>query len=220
MLLMLYYTFWDAGLSELKEQHFDHVESALYWLIENPLCFEELKDVIQYQCDKIDIVGRAIPELGSDVPIDLYCNYTIDQVLAALGKHKAWKHSHFQEGVLHLKDRNMDVFFITLNKYEKDYSPSTMYHDYAINERVFHWQTQSRTTVTSPTGQRYINQRKTKHPVLLFVRDKKSEGTVTMPFTCIGLADYQSHSGSAPISIEWRMREALPAFVLQTAVKV
>ncbi|OLN27466.1 Helicase, C-terminal:Type III restriction enzyme, res subunit:DEAD/DEAH box helicase, N-terminal [Desulfosporosinus metallidurans] len=44
---------------------------------------------------------------------------------------------------------------MTLNKSEKDYSPSTMYQDYSINEELFHWQSQSRTTVESLTGQRY-----------------------------------------------------------------
>jgi superfamily II DNA or RNA helicase/HKD family nuclease len=220
MLLMLYYTFWNVGLSDLVDYKFDCIESALYWLVENPLCYKELQEMLRYQFGNIDIVGKPIPTLGSNVTIDLHCNYTTDQILAALGKHKAWKHTHFQEGVLYLSDRNMDVFFITLNKSEKDYSPSTMYQDYAINERVFHWQSQSRTTVNSPTGQRYINQRHSKHSVLLFVREKKSEGTVTLPFTCIGLADYRGHRGSAPISIEWSMRETLPAFVLRSAVKV
>jgi hypothetical protein len=112
----------------------------------------------------------------------------------------------------------MDVFFVTLVKSERDYSPTTMYQDYAVNERVFHWQSQSRTTVDSPTGRRYINQGKTRHPVLFFVREKKrNENGVTMPFTCVGLADYKSHRGSAPISMEWTMREPLPAFVLDVA---
>ncbi|MCI3921066.1 DUF3427 domain-containing protein [Paenibacillus sp. TRM 82003] len=219
-LLMLYYTFWSVGLSDVKGHAFENVEAALYWLVRHPLCYDELRDVLQYRLDRIDIVGRPIGELGADVPIDLYCNYTVDQVLAALGKHKAWKHTEFREGVLYMQERGLDVFFVTLNKSEKDYSPPTMYHDYAVNERVFHWQSQSRTTDTSPTGQRYIRQHETKHPVLFFVREKKSDGIVTLPFTCVGLADYRSHRGSAPISMEWTMREALPAFVLRAAVKV
>ena len=220
MLLMLYYTFWDVGLSDWKDRSFRTVEEALYWLIEHPYAYSELVDVLQYQYEKIDIVGRPIPGLGEEFPIDLYCNYTIDQILAALGLHKPWKHKHFQEGVLYLEERNMDVFFVTLVKSEKDYSPTTMYQDYAVNERVFHWQSQSRTTVNSPTGQRYINQKYTKHPVLFFVREKKrNENGVTLPYTCVGLADYKSHSGSAPISMEWTMREPLPAFVLDVAVR-
>ncbi|HEX7064372.1 MAG TPA: DUF3427 domain-containing protein [Bacillales bacterium] len=219
MMLMLYYTFWNVGLSELKEPQVDTVERALYRLLEHPYAFTEVRDVLLYQFDNIDIAGRAIPGLDAEIPLDLYCNYTTDQILAALGRHKAWKHAHFQEGVLHVKERNMDVFFVTLTKSEKDYSPSTMYHDYAVNDHVFHWQSQSRTTVQSPTGQRYIQQQTTKHPVLFFVREKKADGGVTMPYTCVGLADYKNHWGSAPINIEWTMREKLPAFVLRAAIK-
>jgi len=34
-------------------------------------------------------------------------------------------------------------------------------------------------------------------------------------FTCLGLADFQSHYGSAPISIVWKMKEPLLGFVLK-----
>ena len=218
MLLMLYYTFWNVGLSDLEEQPFRTVEEALYWLIEHPLAYAELCDLLRYQYERIDIVGRPIDGLDEDIPLDLYCNYTTDQILAALGQHQAWKHRHFQEGVLYVTERNMDVFFVTLVKSERDYSPTTMYQDYAVNERVFHWQSQSRTTVESPTGRRYVSQGQTGHPVLFFVREKKrNESGVTMPYTCVGLADYRSHRGSAPISMEWTMREPLPAFVLDVA---
>ena len=33
----------------------------------------------------------------------------------------------------------LDIFFITLNKSDKDFSLSTFYEDYSINERLFHW---------------------------------------------------------------------------------
>jgi len=218
LLLMLYYTFWNVGLSDLEGRPFGSVEEALYWLIGHPLAYAELCDLLRYQYERIDIVGRPIEGLDADIPLDLYCNYTTDQILAALGRHQAWKHRHFQEGVLYVEERNMDVFFVTLVKSERDYSPTTMYQDYAISERVFHWQSQSRTTVGSPTGRRYVNQGKTGHPVLFFVREKKrNESGVTMPYTCVGLADYRSHRGSAPISMEWTMREPLPAFVLDVA---
>ena len=218
MLLMLYYTFWNVGLSELEGQPFRTMEEALGWLVLHPLAYAELCDVLRYQYERIDIVGRPIDGLDADIPLDLYCNYTTDQILAALGLHSPWKHRHIQEGVLYVRERNMDVFFVTLVKSERDYSPTTMYQDYAVSERVFHWQSQSRTTVGSPTGQRYINQGKTKHPVLFFIRERKrNEQGVTMPYTCVGLADYRSHRGSAPISMEWTMREPLPAFVLDVA---
>ena len=159
-------------------------------------------------------------DVDFECPLDLYCAYTLDQILSALGKHTGEKKSHFQECVLYLHEKKLDVFFVTLNKSEKDYSPSTMYHDYSINEELFHWQSQGRTTVESPTGQRYISQRNTGGNVLFFVREYKTESKLTSPYICLGLADYQSHYGSAPVSIVWKMRKPMPGFVMQKAVKV
>ncbi|OLN30813.1 Helicase, C-terminal:Type III restriction enzyme, res subunit:DEAD/DEAH box helicase, N-terminal [Desulfosporosinus metallidurans] len=125
-------------------------------------------------------------ELGNESPLDLYCSYTLDQILVALGKHTERKKSSFREGVLYLAEKKLDVFFVTLNKSEKDYSPSTMYQDYSINEELFHWQSQSRTTEESMTGQRYINQAVHGGNVLFFVRKYKKESTFAAPFTCLG----------------------------------
>lgn len=163
---------------------------------------------------KIDFVDKSLAELGNESPLDLYCSYTSDQILVALGKHTEQKKSSFREGVLNLSEKKLDVFFVTLNKSEKDYSPSTLYQDYSINEELFHWQSQSRTTEESVTGQRCINQSLNGGNVLFFVREYKEEEKFTSPYTCLGLADFQSHYGSAPISIVWKMKESLPRFVM------
>ena len=80
-----------------------------------------------------------------------------------------------REGVKWLPDKHLDVFFVTLNKADKDYSPTTMYNDYSISESLFHWQNQSTTAENSPTCQRYINHKERGNKVLLFVREFKSD---------------------------------------------
>lgn len=50
-----------------------------------------------------------------------------------------------------------NVLLVTLNKSDKDYSPTTMYNDYSISGSLFHWQSQSTTAEQSPTGQRCIH---------------------------------------------------------------
>lgn len=177
-------------------------------------------DLLNYQYEKIDFLDKPLDKIGFECALDLYCSYTLDQILVALGRHTGEKKSHFQEGVLYLREEKLDVFFVTLNKSEKDYSPSTMYQDYSINEELFHWQPQGRTTEESPTGQRYIKQRGSGGNVLFFVREYKTESNLTSPFTCLGLADYQSHYGSAPVSIVWKMQKPMPGFVMQKAAKV
>ena len=69
---------------------------------------------------------------------------------------------------------NVDAFFVTLKKSEADYSPTTMYRDYPISPTLFHWESQSTTSVASPTGQRYLNGSST----VLLVRARATEGRV------------------------------------------
>ena len=80
-----------------------------------------------------------------------------------------------REGVKWLPEKQLDVFFVTLNNADKDYSPTTMYKDYSINESLFHWQTQSPAAENSATGQRYIHHREKGSRVLLFVREFKAD---------------------------------------------
>ena len=137
MLSMFYYTVWGKGLDDLGKR-FASIEEGIYWAIEDPLLYSELMDLLDYQYVKIDFVDKPLDESWNESSLDLYCSYTLDQILVALGKHTEKKKSSFREGVLYLTEKNLDVFFVTLNKSEKDYSPSTMYQDYSINEELFH----------------------------------------------------------------------------------
>nr|WP_242877439.1 DUF3427 domain-containing protein [Desulfosporosinus sp. BG] len=219
MLTMVHYSLWGKGLGDLGER-FASVEEAIYWVINDPRLYQELMDLLDYQFGNINFVDKPLVGFEDEYPLDLYCAYTFDQILVALGKHSEQKRSSFREGVLYLAEKKLDVFFVTLNKSEKDYSPSTMYQDYSINEELFHWQSQSRTTVESLTGQRYLSQAASDGNVLFFVREYRQEGAFTSPYTCLGFADFQSHYGSAPISIVWKMKEPLPGFVMKKTVKV
>ena len=130
------------------------------------------------------------------------------------------KPNSVREGVKYLKDKKTDIFFITLNKSDKDYSPSTMYNDYSINETLFHWQSQSTTSDSSPTGQRYINQRKNGTKILLFVREFKKDGSEATPYTFLGNASYVSHEGSKPMNIVWKLEKPIPAKYLKKTNKL
>jgi len=106
-----------------------------------------------------------------------------------------------------------------LNKSDKDYSPSTLYEDYAINETLFNWQSQSTTSVDSVTGKRYINHKSLKSKVVLFARVSRIQDGITMPYTYLGTCEYVSHSGSKPISFVWRLNKEIPASMINRANK-
>jgi hypothetical protein len=108
------------------------------------------------------------------------------------------------------KSTKGDLFFVTLEKAEGHYSPTTRYRDYAISPDQFHWESQSTTSVQSPTGQRYLQHGKNGTNGFLFVRHRKYEGQRTAAYTCLGAADYVSHERTRPIAITWRLRKPMP----------
>lgn len=118
--------------------------------------------------------------------------------------------------------KQMDVFFVTLNKADKDYSPTTMYNDYSINESLFHWQSQSTTAADSPTGQRYIHHGERGSKVLLFVREFKTDRVTGSAgaYTFLGTASYVKHEGSRPMNITWHLDRPIPAKFLKKTNKL
>ena len=166
----------------------------------------------------LDFIDEPV-DLGFDCPLDLHCTYTRDQLLVALDFMKP---STVREGVKWLPEKNIDVFFVTLNKADKDYSPTTMYNDYSINESLFHWQSQSTTAENSPTGQRYIHHKERGSKVLLFVREFKSDRVTggAEAYTYLGTANYVKHTGSRPMNITWQLNRPIPAKFLKKTNKL
>ena len=123
----------------------------------------ELLNLLRYRYEQINFIDEPV-DLGFDCPPGP--TIPIPVTNCALNFLKP---ATVREGVKWLPEKQLDVFFVTLNKADKDYSPTTMYQDYSINENLFHWQSQSTTAADSPTGQRYIHHRERRSKVLLFV---------------------------------------------------
>ncbi len=213
MLQMFQFTVWQKSVEDCG---FKTLKDGLIEINNNTVLFRELIELLQYNYDKIDFIDETV-DLGFNCPLDLYCTYTRDQILVAMDYMKP---STVREGVKYLPDKKVDIFFITLNKSEKDYSPTTMYNDYSINETLFHWQSQSTTSEESKTGQRYINHKKEGSKILLFVREYNKDIVGTAPYTFLGLADYASHEGSRPMSITWRLHRPIPSKYLKKTNKL
>ena len=129
-------------------------------------------------------------------------------------------YSAMRQGVLYLPEKKTDLFLITLNKTDRDYSPTTMYNDYAVSSGLFHWQSQSTTAETSKTGQRYIHHKEMDGKILLFVREFKQDSCGAAPYTFLGTAEYVSHTGSKPMDILWKLDNEIPAKYLKKTMQV
>lgn len=145
------------------------------------------------------------------VPLQVHANYSREEILAAFGASGVTAPLPLQTGVYWHEPTQTDLFFVTLQKTEKDYSPTTRYLDYAISDRLFHWESQATTSVASPTGQRYLTHRAGGSNVALFVRPtKKDSNGRTMPYFSAGTATYVEHRSDRPIQITWELDHALP----------
>ena len=215
MLQMFYITVWGKAAENWNS---DEVWDNLYALADSPVLLGELIDLLRYQYDRIDFIDAPV-DVGLDCPLDLHCTYTRDQLLVALDFLKP---ATVREGVKWLPDQKLDVFFVTLNKADKDYSPTTMYNDYSINEWLFHWQSQSTTAERSSTGQRYIHHKEQGSRVLLFVREFKTDRITggAEAYTYLGTANYVKHEGEKPMNITWRLDAPIPAKYLKKTNKL
>ena len=211
MFQMFYITVWEKIYDDSSAECRDNILR----LYNSKVLLNELLELLEYRYNKIDFVDEKV-DLGFDSPLDLYCTYTRNQLLVAMDYMKP---GTIREGTKYLADKKIDAFMITLNKSDKDYSPSTLYKDYSISDKLFHWQSQSTTSVDSPTGQRYINHRKTGNRIILFVRENKKDPITgnAEGYTFLGLADYVSHNGSRPINFVWKLQRSIPAkFIKKT----
>lgn len=213
MLQMMQFTIWQRSYDECG---FSNLLDGFRQIEKSPVMLGEMLDILRYNYDRIDFIDKPV-DLGFDCPLDLHCTYTRDQILAAMDFMKP---NTVREGVKYLPDKKADVLFVTLNKSDKDYSPTTMYNDYSINEVLFHWQSQSTTSDTSATGQRYINHGKTGDRELIFVRECKNNKLGAAPYTFLGIADYVSHEGSKPMNVVWKLREPIPAKYIKKTNKL
>lgn len=215
MMQMFYITIWGKAVEDWESEE---VLDNLYALSDSTTLLGELISLLQYRFEQIDFIDEPV-NLGFDCPLDLHCTYTRDQLLVAMDFIKP---GTVREGVKWLPEKQLDVFFVTLNKADKDYSPTTMYNDYSINESLFHWQSQSTTADNSPTGQRYIHHMERGSRVLLFVREFKSDRVTggAEAYTYLGTANYVKHQGSRPMNITWHLDRPIPAKFLRKTNKL
>ena len=217
MLLMFHYDIWQKDGPSIG---FKSLQESILQIARNSLMIEELNEVINYLIDKVDFVEKDI-DLDYEFPLMVHSRYNRDQILVALRLHAFDKSSSNREGVALNKYLNTEALFVTLKKSEKEYSPTTLYDDYAINEYLFHWQSQNATSPESPKGSSYINHGALDKKILLFVREQNDdEYGFTMSYVFLGEANFINSRGSKPMNVEWQLNEPMPAYIWKESGKL
>jgi hypothetical protein len=219
--LMCHYDFWDkAG----KQAGFNSLEESSAALRDKNLQ-NELSEVIEILIEQLEVSEFSMPKVGNAnvdfSPLKMHVRYPKEHILVAFGDSVFSRKSSSREGVLNIADANTELLFVTLNKNEKQFSATTMYHDYAMSPTLFHWQTQNSAKPESGRGLGYIKQKENNKTFILFVREQaKDENGKTMGFVNFGPVDFVKYEGSQPMNITWKLKHPMPAYLWHETAKL
>ncbi len=208
MLYMLHLTLW-GGRST-----FPDLDASLSALWTHTAVRDELAQLM-VTLDRHSETTPAPTALDPSIPLVTHARYSRDEVLGAFELGSTAEPPQLREGVKFVKEAATDLFFVTLQKSERQYSATTMYRDYAISRSLFHWESQATQSATSAAIKRYESG---KGPVLLFVRERKeTRGGVTMPYQFLGRLRYRSSTGSRPVAFTWELQTPMPEATFEAA---
>ncbi|GAA3826240.1 DEAD/DEAH box helicase [Streptomyces coacervatus] len=207
---MLFFNLWD------KAGGFSSYAQGLESLREQRAFRSELRQVLDHVMGQADHFPIPLEGPHAHIPLKIHSAYNRSEILAALGVARLGGQmpGSFAQGVLWDEPNKTDALLITLEKNEKDFSPTVRYKDYALSPSLFHWESQSTTADTSPTGLRYQQHAQRGSHVLLFMRRyKDTDIGKAQPWMLLGPAAYVRHEGSKPMAITWQLHHELPADV-------
>ena len=199
-----------------RRQSIDEADQILERVRESPELRREINDLLEILADRIRTVSRPLDPTG-EVPLASHATYTLGEIVAAHRRTDKRGALVFpQGGVLWNEETRTDLLFVTLEKSDRDYSPSTRYADYPISPTLFHWESQNTASPDTPTGRRYVEQPTRGTKVILFVRERKRDGRgETLPYHCLGRARYRSHESERPMKILWELERPMPGWLYQ-----
>jgi superfamily II DNA or RNA helicase/SOS-response transcriptional repressor LexA len=147
---------------------------------------------------------RTLARLRTVVdPLDLVIGqpFVRDEIPALFGE--SFNPGSWNVGHVVLNDKKAHILLVTLNKQGK--SEAHRYHDHWIDEHTFHWQSQNATTPTNKRGLEIIDHVSKGIAIHLFVRENKLGDGKAAPFVYCGQVRYQSHVGSNPMSVTFKL---------------
>lgn len=209
---MLYYTLFNKIP---KKEGFNSIIEALESIKYSECLKYEVNEICDYLYNSLEVLPID-NDLGFECPLEVYGIYSQAQLYSGLGVFTEKYAGPMMQGVCYLKEHNHDIFLVTINKEASHFGESIAYEDYAINEELFHWQTQNSVADGSNTLNRYIN---SNGRISLFVRINRKENSQASPYIYLGEADYISHSGSKPVGIIWKLKHKIPAKYLEKMTK-
>ncbi len=214
-LASLHYLFW--GKNGEKAGVSSYQDSLSTWCA-IPDAKTDLKELVGWRRTKQSFATHK-EILFNGATIHLHAEYGLREINAMFGLANLEKSGPTGTGVIPIKEHKHYLHLVTFRKEEKDFAPTTRYKDYLINRTHLHWETQASTTQLSGPGQNYIHFKERGYTILFFARiNKKTPCGETSPFLYLGPAsDLISYENNRPISMTWKLKEAVPAAFYEMA---
>jgi superfamily II DNA or RNA helicase/HKD family nuclease len=181
-------------------------------LRDEPAVVDEIGQVLRLGVESSRLAPGGLGEGLSDVPLNSHASYSRPEILAAFGLADEDRSARGrQAGVEWARSHKAVLLLVNLRKDEADFSPTTMYRDYALGERRFHWESQNDTALASDSGRELLDP---ATRVVLFVRESPSNDFGKgAPFLCLGRVHLVPGSvkGERPIAMVWELERPMPA---------
>ncbi|MFH7585963.1 DUF3427 domain-containing protein [Oceanimonas smirnovii] len=172
-------------------------------LAQTPTVCAELAELSDYLDARTRYAYSHLPGL-EHTPLKLHAAYQSREILTAVGFLTEQKRTPFQAGVLALRELKTELLFVTLDKSTAQHE-GVAYHDYAISQHEFHWQSQNSAGPDTPGGRRYLESNENGWRFQLFVRTNKQS-----PYRACGPVRFLRYHGSKPMNIYWQLEHPLP----------
>ncbi|MGP7733148.1 DUF3427 domain-containing protein [Oceanimonas smirnovii] len=172
-------------------------------LAQTPAACTELAELSDYLDARTRYAYSPLPGL-EHTPLKLHAAYQSREILTAVGFLTEQKRTPFQAGVLALRELKTELLFVTLDKSTAQHE-GVAYHDYAISQHEFHWQSQNSAGPDTPGGRRYLESNENGWRFQLFVRTNKQS-----PYRACGPVRFLRYHGSKPMNIYWQLEHPLP----------
>lgn len=214
---MLMYSFWPSGKRD--EKKIASIDYALQVLRSTPDLVDELRQIFVAVSDRTKkLYQQPAGEMGLWSPLKVGAVYTREELLAGIGvgyEFQGQAPGGVREGVKYCEYTNTEALLVTLVKSEADYSPNTLYRDFALTPTLFHWESQSSAGPHTKAGMRYLEG---ESNIALFIREHKKDALGEgAAYTFAGPAHLVEAKGARPMQITWELDHSLPPDLYMSA---
>ncbi|MCX7799146.1 MAG: DUF3427 domain-containing protein [Fimbriimonadales bacterium] len=168
---------------------------------------EELLELLTSPGRPFEPLARSAPDPTGleDLPFCLHAAYTRDEIVAPFRDNPR----SMRQGVFFVRELGIDVNLVTLDKSEREFSPTTRYADVLLSPTMLQWESQSTLTREAPTARRILDRSNWRQ--LFFVRPRKTDASgQAMPFHCLGWAVPVRDQGERPIRVWYELLRPVP----------